>query len=133
MFQNTLSLPSKKSAGAFFALVAVPVLLMLSIAALNGGTAPTAGIWDAIVTTIQGLLKSNLVIGLALVALMGGVWSIAHGGGYGFLSVVLGVMALAFIGPSVITTIATATPTAQQMTYLHSHSAPAHQSSVFSH
>lgn len=115
------SLKRKSGLAAVLAVILVPVFLMMSIAALNGGVAPTAGIWDAIVTTIQGLLKSNLVIGLALVALMGGVWSIAHGGGYGFLSVVLGVMALAFIGPSVITTIGTSTPTMQQMSMLQAH------------
>ena len=85
------------------------VALIASSGALNGGTPLTASAFDGIVTTIKGMLSSSLTVAMALIALFAAVWQITHGKGYGFLSLVLGTLACAIVGPTVVTSIATAT------------------------
>lgn len=89
------------------------VLVMLgvlgSVGALNGGTALTASVWDGLKTTLSNMLTSTWVLALAFVALVASVWQIAHGRGYTMLSVVLGLLAVGIIGPTFVTSIATAT------------------------
>ncbi|CAM2198475.1 Type IV secretion system protein VirB2 (plasmid) [Paraburkholderia kururiensis] len=93
--------------------VAVMVLAMgamlVSVAALNGGTALAASAWDTLVTTVQTMLGSTLVMALVLLSLIVTIWQLAHGGGYRNLTVVLGILATALIGPSLVQTVATAT------------------------
>lgn len=91
------------------ALIAGVAAVALSAGALNGGVAPTASAWDGLVLWFQGMMTSTWVIVMALIVLVGAVWQLAHGGGYKMLSVVLGVLAVALIGPGLVTTVATAT------------------------
>jgi fumarate reductase subunit D len=83
--------------------------MLLAIGALNGGTALSASAFDAIVTTIQGVLGSTFILFLIMLALLITVWQLAHGGGYRNLTVVLGILAVGLIGPSLAPQIATAT------------------------
>ena len=83
--------------------------LLVTIAALNGGVAPTASSWDTIKTWLHDLLTSTFVLMLALIALLAGVWQIAHGRGYATLGTVLGVLAAALLGPATVDAAATAT------------------------
>ncbi|VVD30938.1 hypothetical protein [Paraburkholderia dioscoreae] len=96
-----------------FRAVAVMVLTMgamlISVGALNGGTALAASAWDTFVSTIQTMLGSTLVMGLVLLSLIVTIWQLAHGQGYRNLTVVLGILATALIGPSLVQTVATAT------------------------
>lgn len=95
---------------------ATPILLLLfagalaalaSIGALNGGTTLTASSWDAIVTYINGMLTSTWVLVLAFVVLIIAVWQLAHGGGYKTIGLILGILAVALIGPGVVRGVAT--------------------------
>lgn len=85
------------------------IILVGTMAALNGGTALTASVWDGLKTTLQGMLGSTWVLALAMISLIAAVWQIAHGRGYGLLSVVLGLLAVAIIGPTFVTSVATTT------------------------
>jgi len=118
---KTLSL---SSTGITLALLLGTVALLTSAAALNGGTALTASSFDGIVTTIKSMLSSTMVLSFALLALFAAVWQITHGKGYGLLAMVLGVLAVAILGPAIVTSLATATrnPEAliQQTAPLHS-------------
>ena len=80
---------------------------LLSLAALNGGTAVTASDWDSVVTYLRNMLTSTWVLVLGLVALVVCVWQLAHGQGYGAASYVLAIMGFAIIGPGVVTAMAT--------------------------
>ena len=88
-------------------LLAGTVGLVVSVAALNGGTALTASAFDGIVTTIKGMLSSTMVLSFAMIALFAAVWQITHGRGYGALGLVLGVLAVAIIGPTFMTSVST--------------------------
>lgn len=83
--------------------------MLISVGALNGGTALGASAWDTLVSTIQSMLGSTLVMALVLLSLIVTIWQLAHGQGYRNLKVVLGILAVALIGPSLMTTVATAT------------------------
>jgi hypothetical protein len=83
--------------------------MLISVGALNGGTALGASAWDTLVSTIQSMLGSTLVMALVLLSLIVTIWQLAHGQGYRNLTVVLGIFAVALIGPSLMTTVATAT------------------------
>ena len=83
--------------------------VLLSAGALNGGTALQTGVWDSLSTWMQGLLSSTWVLVLALAALVGAVWQLASGKGFASLGLVLGVLAVALIGPGVVTALSTAT------------------------
>lgn len=82
---------------------------LLTVAALNGGTAVSASSWDTVVTYLKTMLTSTWVLVLGLIALVVCVWQLAHGQGYRSASFVLAIMAFALIGPGVVTAMATAT------------------------
>ena len=90
-------------------LVLTTVGLLTTIGALNGGTALTASVWDGLKTTLTSMLSSTWVLALAFIALVAAVWQIAHGRGYGYLAVILGLLSVAIIGPTFVTSVATAT------------------------
>lgn len=94
---------------ALAALVVGTVGLLVTVAALNGGIAPTASAWDGIRVYLASLLSSSWVLVLAFIALVAAVWQIAHGRGYGSIGLILGILAVALIGPGVVTAAATAT------------------------
>ena len=94
---------------ALATLVIGTVGLLITIAALNGGTAPTASAWDGVKTYLTSLLSSSWVLVLAFIALVAAVWQIAHGKGYGAVGLILGILSVALIGPGVVTAAATAT------------------------
>jgi hypothetical protein len=85
------------------------IALLTTMAALNGGTVLTTSVWDGLTTTLSGLLSSTWVLALAFIALVAAVWQIAHGRGYSYLAVILGLLSVAIIGPTFVTTVATAT------------------------
>jgi uncharacterized membrane protein len=90
------------------AMIALSVAaLMMTIGALNGGTALTASVWDSLATWLKNMLSSTWVLVLAFIVLVAAVWQMAHGGGYGMLALVLGVLAVALIGPGFITSMST--------------------------
>lgn len=112
MKQHTALNPLTPSARPFrpaAAIVLVMGAMLISIGALNGGTALAASAWDTLVTTIQGMLASTLVMAMVLLSLIVTIWQLAHGQGYRNLTVVLGILATALVGPSLMTTVATAT------------------------
>ena len=82
--------------------------LLITIGALNGGTPVAASVWDGLKTQLTSMLTSSWVLALAFVALVASVWQLAHGRGYATLSVVLGLLSVALIGPTFVTSIATA-------------------------
>ncbi|HSY26459.1 MAG TPA: hypothetical protein VK832_03065, partial [Burkholderiaceae bacterium] len=90
-------------------LVLATVGLLTTMAALNGGTALTASVWDGLKTTLISMLSSTWVLALAFIALVAAVWQIAHGRGYSYLAVILGLLSVAIIGPTFVTSVATAT------------------------
>lgn len=115
MIKNGMSALRAKIRGvdtARLALMSVPVLALAAVGAFNGGTAPTTGVWTVIVTTMTSILQSDFAIGLALVGLLAAVWAVSTGKGFGGLMVVIGVLALAYVGPGVLQTMATALPDA---------------------
>ena len=83
--------------------------LLVTIGALNGGAAPTASTWDGIKTYLTSLLGSTFVLVLAFMALVVCVWQIAHGRGYAHVATILGVLAVALLGPGIVSAAATAT------------------------
>ena len=60
---------------------------------------------------------------LALIVLLVAVWQLAHGGGYKTVGLVLGVLALALVGPGFLTTISTSMPTVAQVRMIESNQA----------
>jgi hypothetical protein len=90
-------------------LIAGTVIELVSIGALNGGTALAASAFDGLKTQITTWLSSSLVLALAFVSLFVGVWQLSHGRGYGTLGYVLGILTVALIGPTFVTTVASAT------------------------
>ncbi len=108
----------RRSIGPVVAICVVMGAMLVSVGALNGGTALAASAWDALKTTIESMLSSTLVMMLVLLVLLVTIWPLAHGRGYRTLVVVLGILATALVGPSLIQTVATATgmPTAMSTT-----------------
>jgi len=106
---------STDRAAGFLVSVAAPVAVLSCMAAMNGGTALATGPFDVVVTTLQGILSSSWTIMLALVVLIVAVWQLAHGGGYKTIGVILGVLAIALVGPTLLTSISTSMPDAAQM------------------
>ncbi len=98
-------------------LIVGTVALLTSAGALNGGTALTTSGFDGIVSTVKGLLASTMVLSFALVALFASVWQITHGRGYGMLAMVLGVLAVAILGPTIVTSVATSTRNPEIISY----------------
>jgi hypothetical protein len=101
--------------GKFLVAAAAPIVLIGTCAAMNGGTALSASAFDTVVTTLQGMLSSSWTIMLALIVLVVAVWQLAHGGGYKTVGLIIGVLALALIGPGFLTTISTSMPNAAQV------------------
>jgi hypothetical protein len=101
--------------GKFLVAAAAPIVLVGACAAMNGGTALTASAFDTVVTTLQSMLSSSWTIMLALIVLVVAVWQLAHGGGYKTVGLIIGVLALALVGPGFLTTISTSMPTAAQV------------------
>ena len=96
--------------------VAAPIAVAGSVAAMNGTNgALTTSAFDAVVTMLQGLLSSSWTMMLALIVLVAAVWQLAHGGGYKTVGLILGVLAIALVGPTFLTTISTSMPNAAQM------------------
>lgn len=94
---------------------AIPALVVMTMGAMNGGTALAAGPFDVVLTTLTNILSSTWTLMLAVLVLVIAVWQLAHGGGYKTVGVVMGVLALALVGPAFLTTISTAMPDAAQM------------------
>lgn len=92
-----------------------PLAILGCMAAMNGGTALGAGPFDALVTTLRDLLQSSWTLALCFIVLVVCVWQLAHGGGYKYVGGIIGVLALALIGPGMLTTISTSMPNAAQM------------------
>ena len=90
-------------------MIITAVVLLATLGALNGGVAVTTGVWDDLVSTLKDLLTSSWVIALAFVALVAAVWQIAHGRGYTTLATILGLLAVALIGPDMSIAISTTT------------------------
>lgn len=90
------------------ALLIGALVLGVSIAALNGGNAPKAmaGI-DSLKTWLTDFLTSTWTVTLAIIALLGAVWAGTHGKGWGSLTTIIVILAVAFLGPDMIVTIAT--------------------------
>lgn len=105
-------------------LFAAPVAILLCAAAMNGG-ALTASNWDTMVTQLRGILTSTWVIVLLLIVLIACVWQLAHGGGYKSISFVIGILAVALIGPDFVVDLATAMPDPAQMLMIKSTVTPA--------
>jgi hypothetical protein len=80
----------------------------LSAGALNNNVALTASVWDGLQTWLAGMLTSTWVLVLALIALISAVWTLAHGGGYRGIALILGILGVALIGPGVVTQVAQA-------------------------
>lgn len=95
--------------------VAAPIAVIGCVAAMNGTTALTGSAFDAVVNMLRGLLTSSWTMMLALVVLVAAVWQLAHGGGYKTVGLILGVLAIALVGPTFLTTISTSMPNAAQM------------------
>lgn len=113
-------------AGQTLLVLAAPVVMLGCMAAMNNGTALGTNEFDPVVNWLKGMLQSNWTMMLALVVLLVGVWQLAHGGGYKTVGVILGVLAIALVGPGVLTTMSTAMPTAAQMQLIaHADVAPA--------
>jgi len=101
-------LPAKK--GLVGTLLALGTVAMVaSVGALNGGKGLTASAYAPLSATFSGMLTSDWVMVIALAAVIALIWELAHGKGWGRVSIVLGVLAMALIGPAVATTLATAT------------------------
>lgn len=92
-----------------------PLAILACTAAMNGGTALTINEFGPIVTWLRGMLSSEYTMVLAMVVLVAGIWQLAHGGGWKTIGLVLGVLAVALVGPGVLTTMSTSMPTAAQM------------------
>lgn len=106
-----LKLP-KLNKHAFMALTLAfcSIFLLSTLGALNGGTALMSSVWDVVQNWIQhNLLASTFLLVLAFIALLVGVWRLAHGQGYSTLSWVLGILAVGIIGPSFVISMSTAT------------------------
>jgi hypothetical protein len=49
------------------------------------------------------------VLVLAFIALIAAVWQLAHGRGYGGVGLILGILAIALLGPGLVNSVATST------------------------
>lgn len=116
MKSNVLGSFFSSSSRTTATLLACTLGLLMTIGALNGGVALTASVWDGLTTTLRDMLTSTWVLALAFVALVVAVWQLAHGRGYTYLAVVLGLLAVALIGPTFVTTMATSTRSVDHQT-----------------
>ena len=108
---STLDSPSlfKNFSNIAFA-VAVPLVVIALAGTMNNGTALTSSAFDTVVLWLTDLAHSTFTLMLALIVLVIAGWQIAHGGGYKMLGLVLAVLAIMILGPTFLTTMATAMP-----------------------
>ena len=99
-------------------LALAPVAILICMAAMNGGVALSASAFDSVVLTLKTMLSSTWVIMLATIVLVITVWQLAHGGGYKTVGLVVGVLAVALVGPTFMTTISTSMPNQYQQIQL---------------
>ena len=68
--KNKLIQLNNKTSGVRLAvaMIAATVVVLATVGALNGGVAVTTGVWDALLTTVRGLLTSTWVLALAFIA-----------------------------------------------------------------
>ena len=90
--------------------VAVPLVVIALAGTMNNGTALTSSAFDTVVLWLTDLAHSTFTLMLALIVLVIAGWQIAHGGGYKMLGLVLAVLAIMILGPTFLTTMATAMP-----------------------
>jgi hypothetical protein len=110
-----LNKSSMQRASNVLVAAAAPLAILGCMAAMNGGTALGTGPFDVIVTTLRDLLQSSWTLALGFVLLVVCVWQLAHGGGYKYIGFILGLFAVALVGPGFLTTISTSMPNAAQM------------------
>lgn len=99
--------PAVASAGTRWLMLGAMAVL-LSAGALNNGTDLTTSVWDSLSTWLTGMLSSTWVLVLAFIALIAAVWQLAHGGGYRGISLILGILGVALIGPGMVKEVAKA-------------------------
>jgi len=114
-----------RRAGEVLVVAGTPVALLGCAAAMNGGTALAAGPFDVVVTTLRDMLASSWTLALCFVLLVVCVWQLAHAGGYKYVGYILGLLAIALVGPSMLTTVSTAMPDAMQMRLIQQARIPA--------
>lgn len=114
-----------RRAGEVLVVVGAPVALLGCAAAMNGGTALATGPFDVVVTTLRDMLASSWTLALCFVLLVVCVWQLAHAGGYKYVGYILGLLAIALVGPSMLTTVSTAMPNAVQMRLVQQAAMPA--------
>jgi len=90
--------------------ILVPILLFALAGTMNNGTPLTASVFDTVVIWLTDLAHSTFTLMLALIVLVIAGWQIAHGGGYKMLGLILAVLAVMILGPTFLTTMATAMP-----------------------
>ncbi len=90
--------------------VFVPILLFALAGTMNNGVALSASVFDTVVIWLTDLAHSTFTLMLALIVLVIAGWQIAHGGGYKMLGLILAVLAVMILGPTFLTTMATAMP-----------------------
>jgi hypothetical protein len=117
---------SMSRAGEGLVAAAAPLALLGCVAAMNGGTALATGPFDVVVTTLKDMLASSWTLALGFVLLIVCVWQLAHGGGYKYVGYILGLLAIALVGPSMLTTISTSMPDAEQMRLIQQAQVSAH-------
>ena len=102
-------------------MAAAPLAIMGCMAAMNGGVPLAASAFDSVVATLTTMLSSTWVMMLAFIVLVVAVWQLAHGGGYKTVGLVVGVLAVALVGPTFLTSISTAMPDAAQVQMIQMH------------
>ena len=107
MKQESITAPPAKKDTSVIYIAMAAMTLIATIGALNGGTALAAGVWDSLVTVIKNLLSSTFILGLSFIVLLIVVWQLSHGRGYGQAGLILGIFAVALIGPGFVTTMST--------------------------
>lgn len=100
--------------GRFLVAAGAPLAMTASMAAMNSGTSLVANEFAPVVTWLRDLLASDYTMVMALIVLVAGIWQLAHGGGYKTVAVILGVLAIALVGPGVLTSMSTSMPSALQ-------------------
>jgi hypothetical protein len=99
-----------RSTMIYLSVAVLGVGLVATTGALNGGTIPPASVFTPLKTWLQAnFLGSDWVLVIGMVALVGLVWGLLHGKGWGGASVVLGIVTAALLGPQLVLAAATAT------------------------
>jgi hypothetical protein len=99
-----------KFSQALLIVIVIPIMLVALSGTMNNGTALTASAFDTVVIWLTDLAHSTFTLMLAMIVLVIAGWQIAHGGGYKMLGLVLAVLAIMILGPTFLTTMATAMP-----------------------